>query len=146
VYLNIVYTNLLHTNPSEQPKTWEEIKSEYLVLGKLYVLCEKLQDRAAKNSVTQAILAVSKEKSADGKFDCPCRDTVNIVYQGTCTGSKGRLLMADIWTGVSPEYIVTLATFLPKDFFVDLAAALSSVTWKNVAGDVDPSQYMEEDK
>jgi hypothetical protein len=145
-----VYTNLLHTNPnlSEQPKAVDEIRSEHLVLGKLYVLCEKLQDRAAKNSVARAILAVSKEKCAKGGTQAPHREVVDIVYQGTCTDgtctdSKGRLLMADSWTGVtSDEYIVSSATFLPKDFYVDLIVALRL----SVASRADASRYIEKDE
>jgi hypothetical protein len=140
-----VYTNLLHTNPnlSEQPKAVDEIRSEYLVLGKLYVLCEKLQDRAAKNSVARAILAVSKEKCAKGGTQAPHREVVDIVYQGTCTDSKGRLLMADSWTGVtSDEYIVSSATFLPKDFYVDLIVALRL----SVASRADASRYIEKNE
>jgi hypothetical protein len=134
-----VYTNLLHTNPnlSEQPKAVDEIRSEHLVL------CEKLQDRAAKNSVARAILAVSKEKCAKGGTQAPHREVVDIVYQGTCTDSKGRLLMADSWTGVtSDEYIVSSATFLPKDFYVDLIVALRL----SVASRADASRYIEKDE
>jgi hypothetical protein len=65
-YINLVYTNNVATNETKEPKTTDQLSDEHIVLAKLYVLSEKLCDKAAKNAA------------------------INIVYSGTPKNAPGR--------------------------------------------------------
>jgi hypothetical protein len=124
-YINLVYTNNIATSPTEKPMDMNAILNEYIVLSKLYVLSEKLCDVAAKNAVINAILAVSWERASDGVIYSPSVPAIAIIYAGTPDGSLAREMMADMWTSVKTDYIVRHKASLPRDFFIDLALALS---------------------
>ncbi|KAI4927688.1 hypothetical protein J4E85_006200 [Alternaria conjuncta] len=124
IYTNLVYTGLVLTDTLEEPKTSTLICDEYDKLIKLYVLGEKLQDKAAKNSAIQSLLEVTFETDAEGMGYIPRGDTVCYLYQGTYTGSLGRQLITDSWMQVSTDYLSRVKDGLPKDFLVDLAIAL----------------------
>jgi hypothetical protein len=55
------------------------------VLGEIYALAEKLKDNTTKESVLSAMLAKSKEPSADCNQHSryPSLACINIVYSGT---------------------------------------------------------------
>lgn len=64
-YVNLVYTNLVATNASTDKKTTAAIADEVHELVKLYVLAEKLCNKAAKNATIGALLATLKETPSD---------------------------------------------------------------------------------
>ncbi|KAI4655937.1 hypothetical protein J4E93_000653 [Alternaria ventricosa] len=146
VYINLVYTGLLLTKNTDEKRTEDTIGDELDKLCKLYVLGEKLQDKAAKNSALQALLVVSQEQDTEGRMYVPRNNAVYDMYHGTCSGSLGRRLVVDIWTTIDTEHISDGATELPKEFLVELAVALSSEISKYKSG-VDKlpnkSNYME---
>ncbi|KAI4634342.1 hypothetical protein J4E83_001660 [Alternaria metachromatica] len=124
IYINFLYTGNVVTNAIEEPKTATHIVGEMHVLGRLYVIGEKLQDKATKNSAIKSLLEVAYEKDANGKIYSPSIDTITYVYRGTCAGSLGRRLLVDLWVKISPEYMAKNAETLPKEFLIDLAVAL----------------------
>ncbi|KAI4921960.1 hypothetical protein J4E90_000388 [Alternaria incomplexa] len=125
IYMNLVYTGLVLTDTLESPKTVTTICDEFDVLGNLYVLCEKLQDRAAKNSAVESLLEVSMGKY-ENKYTCPRTDTIVLVYRGTCAGSLGRRLMVDLWRKISVDFLIKCSDELPKEFLADLAISMKT--------------------
>jgi len=126
IYMNLVYTGLVLTDNIDHPKSITIITNEFDVLARLYVLCEKLQDKAAKNSAVESLIEVSKETSEDKKFTAPRPDTIALVYQGTCAGSLGRRLMVDLWRRIPADFLTKYTYQLPTDFFVEFAIALQT--------------------
>ncbi|KAI4693273.1 uncharacterized protein J4E88_001644 [Alternaria novae-zelandiae] len=127
IYINLLYTGRLATNTLEEPKTNAHLLEEMYVLAQLYVIGEKLLDKATKNSAIQSLLEVSLEQDANGKSYPPTINTIISVYQGTCAGSLGRRLLVDLWIDIQGEFLATNAELLPKDFLVDLAVALLDI-------------------
>lgn len=95
-YINFLYTGRVVTNTLEKPIHSQDIVKEMRVLGQLYVLSEKLQDKTANNSAIQGLLEVAEEKDADGVQFNPSVKTLIVEYQGTCADSFGRRLMVDM--------------------------------------------------
>jgi hypothetical protein len=76
---------------------WEEADTrtvklpEYDGLIHLYVLVDKLQDRAAKNAIVQAVFDV-----ADARFMIPRASQVNLLYKNTTEQAPLRALLVDL--------------------------------------------------
>ncbi|KAF2018357.1 hypothetical protein BU24DRAFT_421346 [Aaosphaeria arxii CBS 175.79] len=67
----------------------EEINKEYIDLCKLYSLCEKLDDRIAREAIVIRMHKMAPR--ATPPFEC-----VNVIYQGTMSDSPMRKLLVDI--------------------------------------------------
>jgi len=155
VYVNLAYTGLLFTKNTDEKRTAATISDELDELCRLYVLGEKLQDKAAKSSAVQALLVVSEEEDVDGSVCAPRNHVVSDMYHGTCSGSIGRRLMVDIWItdatrhisnpGIVAKHISDNGDGLPKEFVLDLAVALLAVISKSKVGSskLSMSRYME---
>ena len=147
IYMNLVYTGFVLTDTLDKSKTRSMICDEFNVLGRLYVLCEKLQDRAAKNSTIEGLLEVSME-TCENKYGCPRSDTIALVYRGTCAGSVGRRLMVDLWRKIAVEYLTKCSDELPKEFVVDLAISMKTqLDGHKIKGTrpLDKNSYTEKD-
>jgi hypothetical protein len=121
IYVNYVYTNNIATNSCEGSKAGDLIRHELLMLSKLYILCEKLCDKAGKNATVEAIIAVNTEVDSEGKHYAPGPAAISLLYTGTPEGSPVRQLVADLCTRVSAQAITN---DLPKEFLVDLTISL----------------------
>lgn len=117
---------LKHTVSKTQILDNETI-SEYLVLAKLYVYGEKIQDALFKNKVIDAFLGRISEP-IEGTTYHPIAQSVNIIYESTMSGSLGRRFMVDIhvWHG-GPHWVTHEAAENNKDFLMDLARAFMKV-------------------
>ena len=145
-YINFVYTNNVATNPSDGVKASSTFSNEFVDLCKLYVLSEKLCDMEAKNATVHAILATNCKKASDGHTYAPGTKAVSIMYAGTLKDCPGRLLMADMWTITTAQYLASNADELPRDFLVDLAVAFRKdrpTDKESVAKRADADRYLE---
>jgi hypothetical protein len=148
IYVNLIYTGRVITDTLEELKTAKTIGDELHVLGHLYVLGEKLQDKAAKNTAVQSLLEVAQEKDNRGKVYRPYADTIRHIYQGTCAGSLARRLMAEMWVCIDIVHLTKMSEILPKEFLADLAIALRADRPKHkpeLATMANKSRYMEEE-
>ncbi|KAH7085250.1 hypothetical protein BKA63DRAFT_13643 [Paraphoma chrysanthemicola] len=146
IYVNFVYTNTVATGPLERPIHRATARTEYMLLSKLYVLCEKLCDIAAKNAVLQAIRAVSSEVTDSGEMYIANLSAVQIIYAGTPKGSLGRRLMADMWTGMVVEHLVKCGDEMPREFLLDMVVAHRRdrpSAYKNIAKRAGVDAYWE---
>lgn len=96
LYLLFLYFGKLHI---DWTKTSEglpdnDLLPEYITLARLYVFAEKIGDINCKNAIVRAMI-----KRMDIEIDeCqyfPIGEAINIIYQGTTAGSKGRKLVVD---------------------------------------------------
>jgi hypothetical protein len=99
------------------------------VLGEIYALAEKLKDNTSKDTVLSAMLAKSKEPSADCNQHSryPSLTCINIVYSGTPSGSPARRLLVDLYA----ETVDSSSSFSAygsahKDFMFDMMVSLAS--------------------
>ena len=148
IYTNLVYTGLVLTDNLDKPRTVTTICDEFDVLGKLYVLCEKLQDRAAKNSAVESLLEVSEETDERDNVTVPRFDTIMLVYQGTCAGSLGRRLVVELWRNLPVDYLTKCSDKLPKEFLADLVISMKTQLdgdQVKVTRPLDKDTYMEKD-
>jgi hypothetical protein len=148
IYVNLIYTGRVVTDNLEKPKTRKTIGDELHVLGHLYVLSEKLQDKAAKNTAVRSLLEVALEKDAKGQTYIPYPDTIRHIYQGTCAGSLARRLMAEMWVCVDTVHLIEMSETLPREFLADLAVALQADRPENKPGPAtfaNKSRYLEEE-
>jgi hypothetical protein len=147
IYINLVYTEQTATSPSVSPREQKTINDEYVLLAKLYVLAEKLQDKLAKNIIIMAIGAASMDPDSTGKCYIPGPKAISTIYDGTSSGSLARKLMVAFYT--SKEFkianLVDFAHKLPKDFFVDLAVACHPANGGVIPNPYDLAPYLEED-
>jgi hypothetical protein len=147
-YVNLVYTGLVLTNHCDEPKTQDILNNEIAIVSGLYVLGEKLQDQAAKNSALQTLLEIFQEKDKDGLTYIPSADSVRRVYEGTCAGNLGRRLVVDSWVRVCAQKMAADMQVLPKDFLGDLAIARGAnrlAKKPKLCTMANKSRYMEEE-
>ena len=122
-YLHYTYTRKIPYIRFDTSTTSEgSHKAEYIVLAGLYCLGEKYQDTTCRNAAIDAIIAKS-ECRAPGSDDFPPALAVDIIYRGTCAGSRARKLMVDLYIGKGH------ATWLEEgghnhDFLIDLERQL----------------------
>ncbi|KAF2679122.1 hypothetical protein K458DRAFT_259155, partial [Lentithecium fluviatile CBS 122367] len=90
-----LYMQLLYTEDPSNGFINNDVTAEYIRLFKLCVLCEKLQDRTAKNRVIDAVVELSKKVKVDGNIWLPGASAVSILYEGTTSSSRMRTLLAD---------------------------------------------------
>ncbi|KAJ8115592.1 hypothetical protein OPT61_g2802 [Boeremia exigua] len=127
LYLKLLYSNQL---PVKQEETVprEDLAKQYLVLGKLYVLAEKLIDEITKHIALTAISSCANEPTNEGI--CPELDTVRIIYDGTPPNSPARLLLIQLYTDFGDPSMFEHEgsghhrDCFPKDFLFDLSFSL----------------------
>jgi hypothetical protein len=142
IYLNIVYTGQLVTmrKTKEELASLEakafgvELQREYEDVFCLYVLAEKLQDKAVKNAALVAAINISETTHSAKDWRVPELEIVNQVYQSTPEGSSGRRLVIDLY-GMLP-LVHLMRDFrratLHEDAFNDLIKVLNETRQKRV--------------
>jgi hypothetical protein len=108
IYVNHVYTNQLPTTDNESDAKPEKVfasiaLAEYVRLAEIYVLAERLRDRAAKNAIVVAIIALFDQTKVSGQVDPPGVGAVQIIFNGTLDNNPARQLMVDFWLHVSHD-------------------------------------------
>lgn len=97
LYLHLVYIDEIACGPDTLDE--EDLCSvQRVALAKLYVLCEKLQDTRAKNSILRALRHITFKCPYHEKWHIPGPEVVKIIYAGTVKGSPARRLLVDIYS------------------------------------------------
>ncbi|KAK3698454.1 hypothetical protein LTR37_016925 [Vermiconidia calcicola] len=102
-----------------------EDENGYPMLGKLYVLGEKVLDKKLQDRVLDAIVATTRRKTENGMRFFPSRQVIKEIYGSTTSNSPARRLMVDLdvvhalapWVGADE-------TEHHPDFMFDLTKAL----------------------
>lgn len=84
--------NQVPTSAASEIKTPEALRNEFHELCVLYVLYEKLMDKAGTNLALRAIMSTGKEAASDGSRYAPKAGSIAAMYAGTLAGSPGRKL------------------------------------------------------
>lgn len=97
VYVHFLYTNEIAILADSDPKIPVR-DTDNLRLARLYVLAENLQDVETKDQVLQAII-VAFHPATGNIFipKLPTRAFVQIIYEGTPTGSLAHKLMVSMY-------------------------------------------------
>jgi hypothetical protein len=126
---------------------WEEANTrtvklpEYDSLIHLYVLVDKLQNRAAKNAIVQAVFDV-----AGARFMIPGASQVNLLYKNTTEQAPLRALLVDLWSMVGGTFLYENAHKLPTEFLRDLLIVMQNDRKEthNIAKTKGVSSYFED--
>jgi hypothetical protein len=113
VYLHLVYTNNVVSSGT--------MKNEWMLLCRLYVLAEKLQDAAAKDSAIDAMRDYAKDaRRMDTMVWDP--EVIRELYDGTPERSPARRLVVDLYALLGGQpWLEGKKAELPKDFLYDIA-------------------------
>lgn len=129
VYMNWLYSKRLPVK-SEDP-----LDDEYLLIAKMIVLGDRLQDLDFQDAAVDAILDKSRSSTMNGQAIAP---TVNYVYENTLEDSKARKLLVDFYVCRGNEDWLRDSDGLrdlPAEFISDLAIALLQRRGKPDSGD-----------
>lgn len=87
------------------------------MLGKLFVLAEKLMDDKSKAVILDSLAACTLKPRCDGKLYHPGIDAIQIIYDGTPEGGCVRAWLVDVYTQhVSSSFITENPTPCRKIF------------------------------
>jgi hypothetical protein len=101
----------------------------FLILGKLYVLTEKLIDKETQRSIQSAMDLYQSGKFSEfyePRFVWPGIDSINTIYNGTPEKSAARKWIVDMYAvhvAREPDLFPSAQEF-PHDFLVDLIKSL----------------------
>lgn len=103
-----------------------DLLPEYVTLAHLFVLGEKLIDTHFTNAVVRAFLR-RRATLVEGKRYSPVGEAVDIIYNGTPSGSKMRQLLVDDHAGRGWPHWIQSETERPNaEFLYELAVAMMS--------------------
>jgi len=106
---------------------FRHVVGEQTMLGKMYVLCEKIQDLQAKNSIRIAMLdSVNQARSNESSY-YPHLNVIKEVYAGTLPGDQMRILLANI--GVSCGYSEWFPNSETSDYHPDYLLDVVKGMW-----------------
>jgi hypothetical protein len=120
IYLNLLYTGTLATKKPLFGRT--DADNEYTILAQVYVLAEKLQDTEAKNSVSEAILLLTRELTTP--WSRVPINAVEVIYDGTPDSSQARRLFVDLFADHGGDDWLPAEADIPHDFLYDLSIRL----------------------
>lgn len=125
-YLNFAYHEKLPTEEitiiSNEGFKCTEVP--YEVLGKIYVIGERMLDESVRNAVVREFIRLTTMKAPDESRRFPGESTITIIYDGTSTGSPMRRVMVDFYAtlgimtwpykGQHPEFLEDLVEDLQR--------------------------------
>lgn len=151
-YVHLLYTDNIAVSSFRISDVPNGLQGERLVLAKLYVLAEKLQDTKTKRKALSAVYASCQAKAGMQKQSLDI-NFVQMIYEGTPSGSMARKLTVDHFVDRStgdPFKASDLATgpTWPAEFMQELLTIVldkrAPPVDKAASGDV--LQYMELDE
>lgn len=124
LYLHYIYNNEFACISNSPDNRYGKI--ERCALARLYVMCEKLQETRAKNSIVKALSASIYTVRYENRCVMPEFEVVDILYRGTIKGSPVRRMLVDIFAGgVSSKCMSTNGVDkYPGEFLQELAVCL----------------------
>jgi hypothetical protein len=99
-------------------------RQEYNTLAKMYVLCEKIQDTAAKRSVFAAFVEATTKSRVNNDQHYPVYSTVRLIYAGTLTSDPLRTFVTDCHVLVGHSGWVASADDYPHEFLYDVTLGM----------------------
>jgi hypothetical protein len=124
LYIHWLYSRTL---PCRNDEPGRAGNAEYVLLAKAYVLGDKLQDGRFQDTAIDAIIQKASSPAKDGQQWLPVGSAVGWIYDNTLPSSEARRLLVDLYVCHGSGDWLTLwakPADLPKDFLLDLAAAL----------------------
>lgn len=73
------------------------VEQEYMLLARLYVFCEKVQDTKSKAAVISAFVEASCKSRANGLRHYPHTAAISCIYKGTPELDPLRDVLVDFW-------------------------------------------------
>lgn len=119
-YLHFLYIGSIASQAGE-PNTTQDKQDhidECILLAKLYVLGEKFQDSYFKNALVDAIIAKAIPSNYHSYWYLT-GESVNIIYEGTTSGSLARKLVVDMHAAYGKNHWLGKSG-LNTDFLIDL--------------------------
>ena len=146
LYVQLLYTGRLPCkSESETPADSEQ---EYVVLSKLYVLAEKIQDIDARRVAMDSLLSLSRDtRETRGEYMVPGLEAVSTIYSGTLEPCAARRLFVDLYTCKPGGDWFDKSQPYPTEFLAELVAALleNRAPHENWALEATPSMYHDKD-
>jgi hypothetical protein len=96
----------------------------YKLLAQLYVLAERMLDSKCRNRILREFLRLRDLKCTTGETWNPTEIPVNIIYQGTTSGSPARRLLVDIHASYARENWYPEDVNVAPAFLLDLLRKL----------------------
>jgi hypothetical protein len=134
IYMNFVYTGQFITTRKSQEehssldfRTWcTFMVKEYDDMFCVYVLAEKFQDIATKNTVIAALIEMMHLEHKEDGWTCPSFRTTKKVFEGTLEGSPARRLIVDMLSTNPLDHTIRkfVCLNLHPDLLVDLGKKL----------------------
>jgi hypothetical protein len=124
IYLHWLYFKTFPTVLTENSATNTTSNTEFVTLGKCYVMGEMLMDIGFKNAVLDALLdSITNQPYYEARF--PGQHAIGIIYDGTLEGAPARRLLVDLWvTEATENWAEYMTSDMPAAFTQDLARAL----------------------
>lgn len=139
VYLHLVYTNEIVSDEIKKAEivSDEITKAEWLLLCRLYVLAEKLQDTAAKHSAIDAMRKHGEENAWRPGMKLWDPAAINELYLGTPDRSPARRLVVDLYALLGKsDWLECRLSKLPKAFLYDIALSMIEYPRRTLGGNV----------
>ena len=118
-YLNFAYNEKLPTEDMNIVYSGGFTDDPQLELAKIYVIGERMLDRAVQKAVVRESIHLTTIKSPDNNCHFPGSASIHLIYDGTTRGSPMRRLMVDFYVtrglaklpyqGQHPEFLEELA-------------------------------------
>jgi hypothetical protein len=103
----------------------QAVEKENAMLGKLYVLCEKIQDRSAKQALLAAFVESILQERGNGSRCFPTDDMIHEIYDGTLESDPLREFLVDcyVYKGHS-GWMSSKYDALPHEFLHDVLVGM----------------------
>ncbi|KAK5734334.1 hypothetical protein LTR17_008998 [Elasticomyces elasticus] len=142
-YVQFLYTSKIHIDKTKDwiPRYSSAGIPEHLALAELYVFGERVQDVTFKNATMAAWVARVCEPVTGEKYDFPDNKAIDMIYEGTTSGSLARLFVVGLYVRFAAEHwIPELPEDNNKEFLVDLVRLTlkyrrMGIVWVGGSGD-----------
>lgn len=141
-YLEFLQTGSLSTNSFDLGLN--SSKRSYVQLAQAYLFGAILEDVKYQNAILEAFRLVSRHYN-----DYPCIEAMNMIYDGTETGSSTRALLSDMMAYRVQNYptLRTKLEGLHRDALADVVVTMATVrsVCRQVRWSVDCKYYYQEE-
>jgi hypothetical protein len=118
VYLHWLYFKTIPTIDTERA----DIFPDYTLLGRCYVMGEKIMDNGIKNAIIASLVDIKDNRQSLGPPGSPI---LQVIYAGTTNGSHVRRFLVDMWVkDVQVSWVEHLTEPLPHECVLEFSRAL----------------------
>lgn len=138
-YVQLLYYGVLpigddpkEPEPTEDKTVLDKFKKDmtkalskvYLMLAKIYVLCEKLQDITSKGMLLASFIEESSRVRGDGNIHYPHLTIIGLIFFGTVEGDPLRAFVVDYYVYVAPPEWTRAMELYSKKFLYDVMVGM----------------------